>query len=212
MQVRQAFASSSGRLASRAVSDRPAVPRRRRHTRDISGTTPRVQTGPASRSRVPAVAASFVAENVLDPGVDALQFGAVHRRGAVIDRERPLKRVIRMQIVDCRLRNPHHFDTAPSLRLLIVPAASSCRRARLDFSGTPTGAERWICRNCDTRFARNQIEPKVDDGGFFFLCPVSDYQNRIANICRGAGGHLPNVQCDDLFCFAGSAEIRQHRV
>jgi hypothetical protein len=54
MQVRQASAFSGGRLTWRAMSDPPAAPRTRRHARDISGTTPRVQTGPASRSRVPA--------------------------------------------------------------------------------------------------------------------------------------------------------------
>lgn len=30
----------------------------------------------------------------------------------------------------------------------------------------------WTCRNCNVSFDFDQVEPEVEEQGFFFLCPA----------------------------------------
>jgi hypothetical protein len=55
----------------------------------------------------------------------------------------------------------------------------------------------WNCRNCNARFAFGEVEPQIDDEGFFFVCPGCDYRNKLADINRDAAGRPQLVQRDD---------------
>ena len=55
----------------------------------------------------------------------------------------------------------------------------------------------WTCRNCNARFAFDEVEPQIDEGGFFFICLGCDYRNKLADIGRDAAGRPQLVQRDD---------------
>jgi transcription initiation factor IIE alpha subunit len=54
----------------------------------------------------------------------------------------------------------------------------------------------WTCRNCNARFTLNEVEPQIDDEGFFFVCPGCDYRNKLVNIGRDGAGNPQLVQRD----------------
>jgi hypothetical protein len=55
----------------------------------------------------------------------------------------------------------------------------------------------WTCRNCNARFAFDEVEPQIDEEGFFFICLGCDYRNKLADIGRDAAGRPQLVQRDD---------------
>ncbi|SDR52702.1 hypothetical protein SAMN05445850_5526 [Paraburkholderia tuberum] len=54
----------------------------------------------------------------------------------------------------------------------------------------------WTCRNCNVRFALGEIEPQIDEEGFFFICPGCDYRNKLVNIGPDVAGQPQLVQRD----------------
>jgi hypothetical protein len=66
----------------------------------------------------------------------------------------------------------------------------------LGFFKTPREAEMWTCRNCNAGFDFAQVEPEVDEQGFFFLCSACDYRNKLVDVGRDANGNLQLVQVD----------------
>ena len=55
----------------------------------------------------------------------------------------------------------------------------------------------WTCRNCNARFAFDEVEPQIDEEGFFFICRDCDYRNKLVDMGRDAAGRPQLVQRDD---------------
>ena len=54
----------------------------------------------------------------------------------------------------------------------------------------------WTCRNCNAGFDFAQVEPEVDERGFFFFYSACDYRNKLVDVGRDANGNLQLVQVD----------------
>jgi hypothetical protein len=55
----------------------------------------------------------------------------------------------------------------------------------------------WTCRNCNAEFDSGQVEPEVDERGFFFLCLACDYRNELVEIGRDANGIARLIQAGE---------------
>ena len=68
----------------------------------------------------------------------------------------------------------------------------------------------WTCRNCNARFAFDEVEPQIDEEAFFFICSVCDYRNKLVNIGRDAAGQMQLVQRDDDTEEALAVRLREY--
>ena len=65
-----------------------------------------------------------------------------------------------------------------------------------DLAGSATETAMWTCRNCNARFAFDEVESQIDEDGFFFICRGCDYRNKLVNIGPDATGCPQLVQSD----------------
>lgn len=53
----------------------------------------------------------------------------------------------------------------------------------------------WTCKQCKSNFHFNQVEPAIDNGGFYFECPKCKHRNALTNIAK-PGEPLALAQVD----------------